>query len=279
VSRRWCGLAVLAGLASTACPPSLGAVRATAGIGMQLSSYDGAFDQAVTYCHFSDLAGAPDPQCALLQADSENWHAVNRALVGYATALNAMADDAKDQSEQDGIATVLASTATIIKPWSSALNANVTSGVSHGVSTLIAGILGVYRRERLGKTIKDSAEALEAVARGLDQNIALLDHATANLLATVNDTVSSIQAGTSPKADQFGLALTLRAVQAELAAHRATLAGYKATVDAFAKAHSDVKNKLSGLGDRTADLELLKLIAADVSAIVKDSRTAMTPVP
>jgi hypothetical protein len=270
-------LVALLGVA--ACVPSLGAVHATAGIGLQLSSYDGAFDQAIAYCHYGDLSGTPDPQCAQLQADSENWHAVNRALVGYATALNAMADDAKDQSEQDGIATVLASTATIIKPWSSALNTNVTTGVSHGVSTLIAGILGVYRRERLAGTINDSSDALAAIARGLDDNILLLDRADQNLLATIADTITSIQAGSSPAADKLGLALALQSDQAALAAHRAALAGYKATVDSFAKAHADLRKKLSGLGDRTADLELLKLIASDVSAIVKNTRTAMTPVP
>lgn len=278
-ARSWRWLAVTAWLASAACAPSLGAVHATAGLGMQLSSYDDAFDLAVTYCHFGDLGGTPDPQCARLQADAENWHAVNRAMVGYAAALDAMADDSKDQSHQDGIATALGATATLIKPWSNALNTNVTTGVSQGVSTLISGILGVYRRERLARTIKDSSDALQAVARGLDDNIALLDRAEQNLLATITDTISSIQAGPSPAADKLGIALALSSVQCALAAHRARLAGYKATVDAFAKAHSDLRNKLSGLGDKTADLELLKLIATDVSAIAQSTRTAVTPVP
>jgi hypothetical protein len=269
----------MAWLAAAGCTPSLGAVRATAGLGQQLSAYDGAFDLAVTYCHFADLGGTPDPQCPRLQADLANWHAVNRALVGYAAALGAMADDSKDQSEETGIATALGSTATIIKPWSDALDANVTSGVSKGVSRLIAGILGVYRRERLARTIEASSDALQAVARGLDDNIALLDRADQNLLATIGDTISSIQAGTSPAADRFGIALALSSVQGTLAGHRASLAGYKATVDAFAKAHSELRKKLSGLGDRTADLELLKLIASDVAAIVKATRTAITPVP
>ncbi|HEY0189941.1 MAG TPA: hypothetical protein VGC42_02390, partial [Kofleriaceae bacterium] len=138
----------------------------------------------------------------------------------------------------------------------------------------------VYRRERLSRTIRDSAAAVQAIAAGLDQNIDLLDHAAQNLANVITDTLTSVQAGrTSPAADRLGLQIALAAMQLELAKHRQTLAAYKATIDSFAKAHTNLKNGLAGLGDRQADLELLKLIASDVSQIVKSTRTALTPVP
>ena len=268
--------AVAACLLAAACAPSLASVRATSGLGLQLSAFEAAFDLAGAHCHYTDLVSAPDAKCPDLQADVENWHAVNRALVGYAAALGAMADDSKDRSEQDNIAAALGATAKLGKSWSDALDANVTAGVSRGVSTLISGIVGVYRRERLGQTIRDSNDALQAVARGIDANILLLDRADQNLITTIKDTISSVQLGNSPAADKLGLAIALSSVATELAAHRVALASYKRAIDAFAKAHHDVREKLSGLGDRTADLELLKLIASDVATIVKSVDTTIT---
>ena len=244
---------------------------------MQLSAFETGFDLAETYCHYTDLVSAPDAKCPELRRDADNWHAVNRALVGYAAALAAMADDSTDTNEQDAIATALGAAAQLGKPWSDALNANVTSGVSRGVATLISGIVGVYRRERLGQTIRDSGDAIQAVARGIDENIVLLDRADRNLITTITDTVSSVQLGSSPAADKLGLTIALSSVATELAAHRVYLASYKKAIDAFAKAHDDVRKKLSGLGDRTADAELLKLIVSDVTAIVKSVDTALTP--
>src|SRR6185436_1810656 len=93
------------------------------------------------------------------------------------TALAAMADDAKDRDERDHIATALGATAALGQPFSDSIDANIIAGVSSGVATLISGIVGVYRRERLGATIRDSNEALQSVVRGLDENIALIDRA------------------------------------------------------------------------------------------------------
>jgi hypothetical protein len=264
----------MAWMASAGCAPSLVSVKTTAGLGLQLSAFEHAFDLAGTYCHYTDLVSAPDAKCPDLQADVANWHAVNRALVGYAAALGAMADDSKHRSQQDSIATALGATAKLGEPWSNALNANVTAGVSRGVSTLISGIVGVYRRERLGQTIRASNDALQAVARGIGENIMLLDRADRNLIATIKDTISSVQLGNSPAADKLGLTITLSSVATELAAHRVALASYKRAIDVFAKAHHDVRQKLSGLGDPKADLELLRLIASDVATIVKSVDTA-----
>jgi hypothetical protein len=272
-------LALTAWLVPAACAPSLTSVRTTAGLGLQLSAFESAFDLAGTYCHYTDLTGAPDPRCAVLRTDAANWHAVNRALVGYAAALAAMADDSTDRSEQDSIATALGAAGQLTRPWSDVLNANVTTGVSRGVSTLISGIVGVYRRERLGATIRDSNDALQAVARGIDANVMLLDHADLNLLATINDTRSSVQIGGAPAADKLGLTIALSSVEAELVAHRVYLASYKTAIDSFAKAHDDLRRRLSGLGERKADLELLKLIASDVVTIVKSGQTALTLPP
>jgi hypothetical protein len=274
---RW--LAVAMATAVAACAPSLSSVKATAGLGTSLSQYESAFDVAATYCRFADLGGTPDPQCAQLATDAANWHQVNRALVGYAAALSAMADDSKDQNHQTTIATALGASAQIGKSWSDALNANVTSGVSQGVATLIAGITGVYRRERLARTIKASVEAVTAVARGIDDNITLLDHAAANLATLLGDTLTSIQLGNSPAADRLGLAFSLSSVQIELAAHRTVLTNYKAAVDAFAKAHKTLCDGLGGLGNKEADLEMSKLIANDVKQIVQNARTAITSTP
>ena len=272
-------LALTACMLSGACAPSLASVRTTAGLGLALSPFEGAFDLAEAYCRYTDAVDQPDQQCPNLRADAENWHAVNRALAGYAAALAAMADDSKDKNERDSIATALGAAAQLGKPWSDVLNANVTSGVSQGVSTLISGIVGVYRRERLGKTIRDSNEALQAVTLGIDENIRLLDRAVQNLLATITDTISSVQLSNSPAANKLGLTIALSSVATELAAHRRYLANYKATIDSFAKAHDRLRRKLSGLGDRKADLELLKLIATDVATIVKSAKTAITPPP
>jgi hypothetical protein len=263
-------------VAFAACAPSLGAVKTTAGLGTGLSQYESAFDLAATYCRLADFDATPDPLCAQLAADAPNWHQVNRALVGYAAALAAMADDSKDQTQQTSIATALGASAQIGKAWSDALNANVTSGISQGVSTLIAGITGVYRRERLASTIKASADALAAVARGIDDNIALLDRAAANVATTVTDTVASIQLGSSPRAERIGLAMALSSVSVALTAHRATLTAYKAAVDAFVKAHKTLRDGLGGLGTKQADLELSKLIANDVKQIVQSAQQAMT---
>lgn len=270
-------LALTACTLSGACAPSLASVRTTAGLGLALSAFESAFDLAGTYCQYTDAVSTPDPKCPSLRTDAENWHAVNRALAGYAAALAAMADDSTDKNEQDSIATALGAAAQLGKPWSDVLDANVTSGVSRGVSTLISGIVGVYRRERLGKTIRDSNDALQAVARGIDENIVLLDRADLNLLATITDTISSVQIGNSPAADKLGLTIALSSVATELAAHRIYLASYKAAIDSFAKAHDHLRRKLSGLGDRKADLELLKLIATDVATIVKSAKTIITP--
>lgn len=270
-------LGVTAWLVSAACAPSLASVRTTATLGQQLSTFEGAFDLAATHCRYTDRVSAPDPMCPLLQKDTENWHSVNRALVGYAAALAAMADDSTDRNEQTNIATALGAAAQLGPSWSNALNANFTAGVSQGVATLISGIVGVYRRERLGKTIRDSNDALQAVVRGIDENIALLDHADLNLLATITDTISSIQIGSSPAADKAGLTIALHSVEAELTAHRAYLASYKIAIDVFAKAHAQLRKKLSGLGDRQADLELLKLIASDAVTIAKSVKAAIVP--
>jgi hypothetical protein len=266
------------------CAPSLASVKVTAALGTQLSAFEGVFDLSATYCHYTDFAGtapeaAPDPLCVALDRDLENWHAVNRALVGYATALAAMADDAKDRDERDSIATALGATAQLGRPFSDAIDANIISGVSRGVATLISGIVGVYRRERLGATIRDSDEALQAIARGLGENIALLDRAEQNLITTLTDTMTSVRIGSSPAADRTGIAIALSSVAAELAVHRASLAGYKRAVDSFAKAHGDLRKKLNGLGDRKADLELLKIIAADVATITRSAKTAITRPP
>jgi hypothetical protein len=269
-------LAAAACVLSAACAPSLASVRTTSGLGQKLSEFENAFDLAGAYCHYTDQVSAPDAKCPDLQADVENWHAVNRALVGYAAALGAMADDSKDLNEQDNIATALGATAKLGTSWSNALNANVTAGVSRGVSTLISGIVGVYRRERLGATIRDSNDALQAVAHGIGENIRLLDRADQNLIATIKDTISSVQLGNSNAADKLGLTIALSSVATELAAHRAALASYKRAIEVFAKAHHDVREKLSGLGDAKADLELLKLIAVDVATIVKSVDTATT---
>lgn len=271
------GLAGLGCLLAVACTPSLASVRATSGLGVKLSAFETAFDLAGTHCHYADLVGAVDPLCAALDADVESWHAVNRALVGYAAALGAMADDSTDRSQETNIATALGATAQVGKPWSDALGANVTSGVSTGVATLVSGIVGVYRRERLGQTIRSSDDALQAVAHGIDQNVLLLDRADQNLIATIKDTISSVRDGSSPAAVKQGLAMSLASVAAELAAHRIALASYQRAIDSFAKAHHDVREKVSGLGDPTADLELLKIIAADVVTIVKSVDTATTP--
>lgn len=273
------GLGMTAWLALAGCTPSLASVKTTAALGIQLSPFEGAFDLAGTYCSYTDVVGTPDPMCPSLRADAANWHAVNCAVVGYAAALAAMADDSTDRNEQASIATALGATAQLGKPWSDALNPNVTIGVSQGVSTLILGIVGVYRRERLGKTIRDTNAALQAVTRGIDENIALLDRADQNLQRTITDTISSVQISNSPAADKAGLTIALSSVAAEVAAHRAYLVNYKTAIDAFAKAHDDLRKKVQGLGDPKADLELLKLIATDVATIVNSAKTATTPPP
>jgi hypothetical protein len=270
-------LALAAWLVPAACAPSLGSVRTTAGLGLKLGAFEGAFDLAGTYCRYTDRVSAPDPKCPSLRTDADNWHAVNRALVGYAAALAAMADDSTDKNEQASIATALGAAAQLKTSWSDVLAPNVTSGVSQGVSTLISGIVGVYRRERLGVTIRSSNDALQAVARGIAENVALLDRADRNLLATIDGTISSVQIGNSPAADKLGLTIALSSVATELTAHRLHLASYKAAIDSFAKAHDHLRKKLSGLGDPKADIELLKLIATDVATIVNSARTVMTP--
>lgn len=266
-------------LALAACTPSLASVKTTAGLGVQLSAFESAFDLAGTYCSYTDVVGTPDPMCPGLRTDAANWHAVNRAMVGYAAALVAMADDSTDRNEQASITTALGAAATLGQRWSDVLNPNVTAGVSQGVSTLILGIVGVYRRERLGKTIRDTNDAIQAVTRGIDENIALLDRADQNLGRTIADTISSVQISNSPAADKAGLTIALSSVAAEVAAHRTYLANYKTAIDAFAKAHDDLRKKVEGLGDPKADLELLKLIATDVATIVNSAKTAITPPP
>jgi hypothetical protein len=270
-------LALIACMLWSACAPSLDSVRTTAGLGLQLSAFEGAFDVSGTYCQYANVVSQPDPQCPSLRIDADNWHAVNRALTGYAAALGAMADDSTDRNEQASIATALGAVAKLDQSWSDSLNANVTSGVSQGVSTLISGIVGVYRRERLGKTIRASNDALQAIARGIDANVTLLDRAEQNLIAQIADTISSVQIGNSPAADRSGITIALSSVATELTRHRLHLASYKAAIDAFAKAHDHLRKKLSGLGDRKADLELLKLITSDVVTIVKSAKTAITP--
>jgi hypothetical protein len=276
ICRVWLAVAMCGAFA--ACVPSLNAVKSTASLGTQLASFESTFDAAATYCGFANLGSTPDPQCQQLQADAANWHAVNRALVGYAAALSAMADDSKDQNQQTTIATALGASAQIGKSWSNVLNANVTSGISQGVATLIAGITGGYRRERLATTIAASASAVAAVARGIDDNIALLDRAAQNLTATLGDTLTSIQLGSAPAADRLGLTFALASVKLELAGHRSALASYKAAVDAFAKAHASLRKGLHGLGERQADLELSRLIATDVVQNVQSTETALSPV-
>jgi len=268
---------VTAGLVTAACAPSLVSVRTTATLGVQLAAFEGAFDLAATHCRYPDQLDTPDPLCPLLKKDTENWHSVNRALVGYAAALAAMADDSTDRNEQTDIATALGATAQLGPSWGSALNPNLAAGVSQGVATLISGIVGVYRRERLGKTIRDSNDALQAVVRGIDENIALLDRADLNLLATITATISAIQISSPPGPNRDGLTIALHSVEAELTAHRANLASYKIAIDVFAKAHAQLRKKLSGLGDRKADLELLKLIASDAVTIAKSVKAALVP--
>jgi hypothetical protein len=274
----WPAVSALAFLAS--CVPSLDAVRTTAKLGSELATYQDAFDVAITFCHVADASPTPDPNCAKLDADRRNWHAVNDVLVGYAAALTAMADDSKDKSEKDDIATALAAVAKVEPAWSDALSSNVTSGVSSSSAALISGIVGVYRRERLGQTIRDSNTAVQRLAHAIDANIAVLDAAEQNALGQLDGTRTSIDAEPDlPRAEKLGHSQTLVSVAATIVAHRVVLGRYKQAVDAFAKAHADVFDHLSGLGDRKADLEILKLIASDLVTIAGGVKTAATPVP
>jgi hypothetical protein len=236
---------VAVGVGAGGCVPSLTAVRTTAGMGMQLSAYEGAFDRTAQYCHYTDFVNAPDPQCVGLEKDLPNWHAVNRALVGYATALGAMADDASDRSQESHIATALGATVKLGAPFSGVIDASITTGVS----------------------------------RGVEENIRVLDRANENLIAMIGDTMSSIQIGNSPAADRAGMTIALSLVRDDLTAYRSYLAGYRGAVASFAKAHSHIRKKLKGLGDRKADLELLKLIAADVATITRSVKTVITKPP
>jgi hypothetical protein len=265
----------MACVVGSACAPSLVAVRATANIGTGLGAYEGAFDAGVTYCKDGNVGSpTPDPACARLEKDLASWHAVNHTLVAYAAALLAMADDTKDKVEKDDITTALTAASLISPTWGTDVNGNVIAGGAQGVTSLLLGIEGVYRRERLASTIAASDAAVTAIVAALDKNIDVLDRAEKNVQQTVADTITAIQAGTSPAADKHGMTILLTAVVAEIAAHRGTLSNYKKTADSFATAHFEIKKKLHGLGDHKADLELLKVIALDIKDIVKNAELA-----
>jgi len=251
-----------------ACSPvSLGAVKATAGIGSSLGGYADAFDREIVYCQT-----APSAACATLEKDVATWRAVNSVLVGYAAALSAMADDSKDKDQTKDVATAIAALGSTDPAWKAALNDNVSAGVSDGTNKLIAGIIGVYRRERLSVTIEASAAALDDVADKLAHEIAVMAALDDELLARIGDTRDALGA---EHADRRALEIALTFARADVTAHRARLGEYKATVLSFAKAH-DVLRK--GLGAKKADLEILKEIASTVSAINKDVKLARKPV-
>lgn len=257
------------------CAPSLDSVRTTATIGSQLSTYDDVFDLGPDFCEAANVSKSPDSHCTDLRSDLQNWHAVNKALVGYAKALIAMADDSKDKNEKADISTALGSVGKVETDWKG-LDENFTTGVSQGLASIASGIIGVYRRERLAKAIKETNSSLKKVVEGLDANIDDLARADGNLLAIFADTTTSVTAGDSPAAVKSGLKVSLAAVAIQVAAHRARLVDYKKAADSFVKAHDDLATHLEKLGDKDGDVELLKLIATDVVSIAKAVNTAST---
>ncbi|HEY4240778.1 MAG TPA: hypothetical protein VGM88_13240 [Kofleriaceae bacterium] len=260
-----------AALGCAACRPvSLGAVKATAGIGSSLGGFADAFDREVIYCQTE-----PSPACATLEKDVATWRVVNGVLVGYAAALSAMADDSSDKDQTQAVATAIAALGATDPTWKAALNDNVSAGVSDGTNKLIAGIIGVYRRERLSSTIEASAAPLDDVVEKLVREIGVMDQLDGVLLDRIAETRAALGA---EHADKRAFEITLTLARADVAAHRARLGEYKAAALAFAKAHDVLRKGLKGLGDKKADLELLKQISNTVSAIAKDKTLAEKPV-
>lgn len=255
---------------------SFASVKQTATIGGQLSSQENVFDTAPAFCRIANTKPEPDPACAQLESDLKNWHKVNRSLVAYAKALNAMADDSKDKSYKDDISTMLGG-ASKVGTWSTYLNSDVTKGISTGVDTLIQSITGLYRRDELKQTIKDNDVHIQKIATGFDQEIDLLTAVDENIKKVSDEGAKIIGVpGASPEKD----AMRISYLQLSMAvgANKVELANYKKTIDAFAKAHHDLKEHINNVGDWRGDLKVLRVITKDVSTIAAiDIDKALTP--
>jgi hypothetical protein len=253
---------------------SFASVKQTATIGVQLSSQENVFDTAPAFCRIASTNTGDDPNCDRIESDLENWHKVNRVLVAYAKALNAMADDSKEKSYKDDISTMLGA-ASKVGTWSTFLTSNVTGGISAGVDALIHSTTSLYQRAELKSAIEKNDVHIQNIATGFDLGIAAFGAVDQNIQAWADTAQESIGAfGESPKSDAMKIAY--RHLSMAIGANRLELANYKKAIDAFAKAHHDLKEHINNVGDRAGDLEVLQVITKDVSTIFAGINKALT---
>lgn len=254
---------------------SFASVKQTATLGEQLSSQENVFDTAPVLCRIerqkekiADLS-----MCEQLQQDLENWHKVNRSLVAYAKALDAMADDSKDKSYKDNVSTTLGA-ASKVGSWSKFLNKSVTDGVSNGVDALIQMITSFYRRDELKQAIESRDPYIQNIKNGFEMQIQLLDEAAKNMQTEASTVLKEeIQ---KEGAEQAAMRIAYLQWVMAVGIHRTELANYKKAIDAFANAHHDLKENIKKVGS-TGDLEVLQLITQNAGKILSSSATAMTP--
>jgi hypothetical protein len=185
-----------------------------------------------------------------------------------------MADDSKDKSYKNDISTLLGA-AGKIDTWSTFLPTNVATGVSTGVDALVHLIFSTYRRAELKQTIEKNDTHIQNIAVGFDQVIAAIDEADHNIQTTAETALSTIDPGVSPENDAMRIAYMHLSMA--VGYNRTELRNYKKAIAAFAKAHHDLKEHISKVGDRTGDLEVLQMIANDVITIYASIDNAVTP--
>lgn len=272
VPRRWLSAqfaSACCGVLATSCV-SFASVKQTASIGAKLAAYETAFDLAPTSC----AAGGSEPEvCDGLRADLRNWHKVNRALVGYAAALSAMADDSKDVSYKNDISALLGS-ASHLGGWTSSINSNVQKGAGDGVDALVNVITGTYRRDKLKDAIRANNAHVQSIATAIEMNAKYFEAADANLLATIQATANAVT-GMDPFG--AGLRFSLRISATAIDNDKTAIIAYRKAVEAFAKAHDDLEKRIENVGDYKRDAEVLNEIAKDVATILGAAVTATTP--
>ncbi len=247
---------------------SFASVKQTAALGNQLSAHEAAFDMAPALCRAGNTRKEPDAACSDLEGDLENWHRVNRVLVAYAKALDRMADDSKDMSDKDDVAT-LVGTATKIGTWGSTLTTQAAAGVKAGVDGLIAETTGFYRRAKLKGAITRSNAAVQAISRAIVMNIDALDHADQNTGAVVATTDAAIGDVEPQLKNGMHFALTITALS--LTSDRAELNRYRKAILAFAAAHEVLARQIDDVGQCGNDRIVLWEIGKSVGPIISSA--------
>jgi hypothetical protein len=246
------------------CGPSLESVKMTAGLGTQLSAHADAFDNLAGLCALANNGTSIDSHCEDLFTDRQLLRPVTNAIVAYANALAAMADDSNEPDYTSNVSATLQAVAKL--PATSGLSAGVIKGTSGIANAILRLSADGYRREHLGEAIRSTNDIWKDVRTKMDA-LTKADLSAMNSIKTMLlNNALALNNALSPSnvAMRFSELDAITAVEASMT----KLQAYQKSIDDFVAAHDELNKKVDTLGDADTDKELLKEILNDVGPVV-----------